>query len=652
MIRRAWLLHLGVVLGYVCAAAVFTWPLSQHLFTHLPGDPGGDTGVYIWNQWVFQHEALVERRSPLSTDQIFSLSQRTSLTPHNYTAFLNLLAVPLMPWLGSVATFNAIFLAMSVLTAYMTFLLARRVWEGVPEAWLAGLAFAWTPALVARSTGHMSLVAAAPLPAFLLCLVRAHHSGRVRDAALAGACIAWAAFCDVYYAVFCLMITGGYLALAALRVHLAPSRARVRWTWTLDLMLLVTAGLVVGLRFGRGTRAEIFGVGLSVRGLYTPVMVLTGLALARLLVHLRPQVTACLTALPQLTRFTGVAAAACVVLMAPLLWGVAAEVLEGNPLTPPIPWRSSPHGVDLLAFVNPNPNHPLARVLLGDHMAAAPTVFVEYTAAVSLVALAVVGIGAARAGFRPHAGWIWLAAGFALLSLGPFVHVAGVNTHVPGPWALLRYVPIVGAARMPTRFAILAALGLALLLAGALVAIGRRWPERRRLAVAVVAALLVFELWPAPRPLFSAAIPDFFHLVAADPRDVRVLALPFGFRDGTLSIGNYTARSQFHQTLHGKRLIGGYLSRISRRRVEALRGVRPTVDGLLTLSEGERLSPEREEELVARGPGFIERARLGYVVIDHAQASPELVRFAQRAFGLEPLAESWPYTLYRPHPAR
>lgn len=50
MIRRAWLPHLGVVLGYVCAAVAFTWPLSLHLFTHLPGDPGGDTGVYVWNQ--------------------------------------------------------------------------------------------------------------------------------------------------------------------------------------------------------------------------------------------------------------------------------------------------------------------------------------------------------------------------------------------------------------------------------------------------------------------------------------------------------------------------------------------------------------------------------------------------------------------------
>ena len=648
MTRRAWLLHLGVVLGYVCAAVAFTWPLSLHLFTHLPGDPGGDTGVYIWNQWVFHHEAFVEGRSPLSTDQILSLSHRASLAQHNYTAFLNLLALPLQPWLGVVATFNTIYLAVSVLTAYLTFLLARRVWGGETEAWLAGLAFAWAPVLVARSTGHVSLVAAAPLPAFVLCLMRAHRTGRLRDAALVGMCMAWAAFCDVYYAVFCLMITAGYLAAVGLRVRRSTGRTSVRVTWMLDLLLVVTGGLIVGLLFGRGTRVEVFGIGISVRGLYTPVLVMTALVLVRLIASLRPHVTADLATWPRLARFTAAAAAACALLLTPVLAGVIAEAADGNTLAPPVSWRSSPRGVDLLAFVEPNPSHPMIRAWLGDALEAAPSVFVEYTAALSLVALGIVGLTVARAGFRPHSGWVWLTAGFALLALGPFVHVAGINTHVPGPWALLRYVPIIGAARTPTRFAIVAALGLAILLAGALVAAGQRWPRHRRVIIATAAAAVAFELWPAPRPLYSAAIPDFFHTVAADPREIRVLELPFGFRDGTLSVGNFTARTQFHQTLHGKSVIGGYLSRISRTEIAALREARPTVDGLLTLSEGGLLGADREAELLARGPGFIERARVGYVVIDHSRASPELVGFAQHAFALEGIAEAWPYTLYRP----
>ena len=60
-------------------------------------------------------------------------------------------------------------------------------------------------------------------------------------------------------------------------------------------------------------------------------------------------------------------------------------------------------------------------------------------------------------------------------------------------------------------------------MAGALAALGARWPQRRRLIGAVAAMLLVFELWPAPRTLYSAEISPIYDRIAADPRPVRVL---------------------------------------------------------------------------------------------------------------------------------
>jgi len=50
--------HICAVLGYALVAVVFTWPLAAHFGTHLTGSPAGDAGVYVWNQWVFQHELL------------------------------------------------------------------------------------------------------------------------------------------------------------------------------------------------------------------------------------------------------------------------------------------------------------------------------------------------------------------------------------------------------------------------------------------------------------------------------------------------------------------------------------------------------------------------------------------------------------------
>ncbi|MSO83274.1 MAG: hypothetical protein EXQ53_08275, partial [Acidobacteria bacterium] len=197
--------HLYALFGYGVVAVAFTWPLTPQIGTHFTGSPAGDTGVYVWNQWVFQHEILEHGNLPYFTDKIFSLSGRANLSLHNYTAFQDLVALPLMGWLGVVATFNLVYLLMTVLTGYAAFLLARDVTGRDMESWLAGLLFAWSPVLVTRSGGHFSLVAAAPLAIFLLLLLRAAERQRLRDAFALGATVWWAASTDAYYAVYCVI---------------------------------------------------------------------------------------------------------------------------------------------------------------------------------------------------------------------------------------------------------------------------------------------------------------------------------------------------------------------------------------------------------------------------------------------------------------
>lgn len=639
--------RLGIVLGYVSIAIVFAWPLPLYLGSRLTGDPGGDTGVYVWNQWVFQHEAIAGS-NPLSTDEILSLSQRVNLAQHNYTAFLNLLALPLIPSLGVVPSFNLVYLLATIITALCTYALARTAFATTRlEAFTAGVAFAWSPVLVARSTGHFSLIAAAPLAAFLLCLIKADRTRSTWWAALAGFSMAWAAFCDAYFAVFCLMIAGVYVLSRVLVVSKRDTVPHRPWVWALNVLILVLGGLVIGLAFGRSAQVDVFGVPVSVRGLYTPVLILTMLIIARTAVAFRAHLVA-LRPSGWLVKAAVVGVVACAGPLAPVLYGLGQSVMDGRFVNPPIFWRSSPRGVDLASFVHPNPNHVVSRWLLGDRQAVSSTEYVEYTAAFSLVALAVVGFAVWRAGFRPQKFWWVITLGFAALALGPFVVLMGATTYVPGPWAVLRYVPVVAAARTPTRFAIVAALGLAVLLAGALAATGNRWPARRRAIGVAVLVLVLVELCPIPRTLYSATISPIYSVIAADPRPVRVLSLPFGVRDGVSSAGNFSARYQFNQTVHQKRLIGGYLSRVSRRRLESMRHDYPTLSALITISEGRSLSPEEKAILVERGPSFVEQTALGYVVIDHGLMKPELASLAIDAFDLEEIMQDGTLTLYHP----
>lgn len=637
----------AVVFGYVLAAAAFTWPLPLHLGTHFTGDPGGDTGVYVWNQWVF-HQEVIAGHNPLATERILSLTPRVDLTQHNYTAFLNLLALPFISWLGIVTSFNVVFLIVTVLNALFAYGLMRSA-TGAPraEAFLGGLLFAWAPAMVARSTGHFSLVAAAALPAFLWSLIRAERSRSVPDAALVGLCMAWAALSDAYYGVYCLMLAIIYVAVTLLRVTRISNPAPRPFRWLLDVLIVCLAGLIAGLVLGRGGEFTLLGVPVRMRSLYNPMLILTVLVVLRIVLWWRPRFELPSVG-PSPLKVTIVAALACAGPLAPVLYGLGGRIAEGRFNSPDIFWRSSPRGVDALAFFTPNPLHPVARWFTDDQQVLRPTWFVEYTAAMSLVAIALIAFAMLRAAYRPRAGWWVVTIGFALLALGPFIYVAGVNTYVPGPWALLRYAPGVGLARMPSRFTIVALLGLAVLFSGALAAIGQRWPQRRRAIVAAVAVLLVFELWPAPRTLYSAAISPIYDRIAADPRPVRVLVLPFGVRDGVSTTGNFRPRSQYNQTRHGKTLIGGYLSRISARRIEKMRADYPTLDALIKISEPAPLDAAATRVLEQDGQRLIREGGVGYVVIDERFVSPRRAALVVRALGLREEQRDGHLVLYTP----
>ena len=279
-----------VVAGYVLAACAFTWPLPLHLSTHLTGDPGGDTGVYVWNQWVF-HQELIAGHNPLATEKILALSgSPADLTQHNYTAFLNVLALPLISGLGIVAAFNVVFLLICSLNGLAAYALARHATRATRwEAFLAGLVFAWSPAMVARTTGHFSIVAAAALPAFLLALSRADRSRSLRDAALVGLCMAWAALSDAYYGIYCVMIALLFVGASAVRFACPEVRKTRTWIWPLDLLILCFGGLIGGLLAGYGGDFTLLGVPVHVRTLYTPVLVFTLLVVIRAALWLRPQ---------------------------------------------------------------------------------------------------------------------------------------------------------------------------------------------------------------------------------------------------------------------------------------------------------------------------------------------------------------------------
>ena len=409
--------------------------------------------------------------------------------------------------------------------------------------------------------------------------------------------------------------------------------------------MVCLAVLIGAIAVSGGWDVTIAGQVVSARTLYTPVFVLTLLAVVQLARRFRLTVVDLAAAdiwrAVRLTAITGIVAAA---LASPLLYAAAVRLAHGEFDTPKIFWRSSPPGIDLLALVLPNPNHMLAPEAISQWLTNRPQAYIENVASLPYVSLGILLL-AWRTGWRPTRWWVGMCVTFGLLALGPFVHVGGLNTYVPGPWALLRFLPVIGFVHTPARFAIPFTLFFALIVGTALQDLGRRHPQQRRALLCVAGLLLVAELFPAPLTLYSAEIPPLYHKVAAAPLSTVLLEIPTGVRDGVSNLGDFTARTEFNQTSHGKTVIGGFLSRIPRRRVEEVLAS-PVNRALAMLSEKRTLTADEEAALLQQGPAFIREKHISFVVVDRTRTSPAFEALVVKAFQLRLIETNDSFVLY------
>jgi len=472
----------------------------------------------------------------------------------------------------------------------------------------------------------------------------------------AGVAMAVSAYCDPYLAIYCSLLAAFFL-LANIACVTTDRRAFFGFGGDrrriLDGLLVALTLVAVSIMATGGWSATVLGVRVVAHTLYTPVLALTVLSALRLTWWKNPR----LDAIPEapVGRYLALGAVSVVtgaLLLMPWLMALAERMRSGRMAAPSIYWRSSPPGVDLAAFFAPSPTHPLwGDAVRGWLERLHPAGFAEYTPSLSVTALVIIGVAVVLRQRLPRR-WVVATLACAACAVGPFVHVWGLNTFVPGPWALLRYVPAIEWARSPSRFALVVAIGVGVLCAHALAGLrDRTRPSGQRWLLAAVVLLAVLDLWPSPRTVHAVSIPSIIDTIAADPDpSVTVLELPVGMRDGTSSMGDFSARTQFFQTWHGKRLIGGYVSRISERRKSAARD-QPIFSALLTLSEGKSIDSAHRQRAMGRRETFITRTGLRYVVIDTKRCLPALRRFASDVLELEPVGADQGYELYRVTPA-
>jgi hypothetical protein len=153
---------------------------------------------------------------------------------------------------------------------------------------------------------------------------------------------------------------------------------------------------------------------------------------------------------------------------------------------------------------------------------------------------------------RPGWGvWATIAVGFALVALGPVLHVAGRPfPSVPTPYRLLEVlIPPLRMGGVPARFFVMTTLAVGVLLALAWPLL-RAGPLRRPAAATAALVVLALESWPAPLPLSRPPVPPWVEVLAAAPGT-----------GGLVDLADRPPLALYYQTIHEKPMAVGYIAR-------------------------------------------------------------------------------------------
>ncbi len=559
--------HLLVLLLLLALAVGLTYPLVNHLSTHVPGTDtwAFDEYTFLWSTWWFKTALINQHASPLQTDLLF-FPLGLDLVLYTYNLLAAIIGLPLQLAGNIPLASNLINWLATILSGYGGFLLVRYLLRrGIPErgqlarigsrdwrmardsaALLAGLIFAFASnRAIYLSLGHYNIFSTQWTPFFILALLRALERPTRRNAALAGIFAGLALLTD--------MLFGVLLGLAALVlvINRRSSASADQGGERSDDGRSKSAATFRRTR--RKPLARRLEESLAGR-----------LALAVLV--------AALVSLP---------------LLAPtLIEGFSGDyALEG--------WGDAQKlSSDLVGFVTPTDLHPLSgsdwqaelrAVETGDsRFSDINTVFLGYLS----LALALLG---AWAGRRQARVWARLAGLCAILALGPLLQINGqslfdldgLSVNLPLPFIITHYLPFIKGYRAPNRFSIPLMLSLAVLagfgvwwISSRLLSLQPLSPEvrtllppkpapsmRRRSAalgvVVLLAAGLIFEHLAWPMPLTDARVPAIFQRIADEPGDFTVMQLPTGWRNGFRVFGSEDTRVQWYQSVHRRPILSG-----------------------------------------------------------------------------------------------
>jgi len=252
MLRR-WL----IILFYLVVAVVALNALILHLGTALPGTlrfqdsdqiQPAEFDIFAWDLWWVPYAVFNLHVSPLYTNYVV-YPFTSPLAGHTLLSLWGLASAPFQAWLGLTPTFNGIMVLCFVAAGAVMYLFARRHVQNENLALLAGLIFAFTPAMLHRASfGHLAELFVFWLPLTLLVWDRVVESRRWTWAVALGLCLylAWQTDFQLTMWAMCLWIPYAVHGMLIHRVEKKPG-LRLEWLAAIALIALIVPALIVPL---------------------------------------------------------------------------------------------------------------------------------------------------------------------------------------------------------------------------------------------------------------------------------------------------------------------------------------------------------------------------------------------------------------------
>lgn len=655
-----WLRLLSAAAVFLGVALLWTFPLVRHLESHLLGLGIGDNVDGLWNFW-WMRTALATDVSPFFTSYLFA-PVGVDLTLNTHTALPAFIGATAFGGVPLIAAHNMTLLAMVVLNGCAAYALAWRCTRDHSAAIIAGLVFSGSPYMAAHLHGHLNLISAWTLPLIAIAGLELVRGSRLW-ASVAGLLLGITAYLDYYYVLygFALLLCIVLFAARDWRFVRVPTGVRTRWLARAAAALVVVALTLIAIIMGTGGFTTQLGpVRISARELFNPLqafwILLWTYVSVRLGIRVRAERRAGF-APARLGQALIVMFASFTATAAPIAMSALELIRRGEYVTQQYFWRSSPQGVDLATVVLGSPFHPVWGDSVRGLYGQLGIDVIESTAWLGVAPLALAAWVVRRrwrskqpAALASHRDrhvrqWVFIAAVFSVWALGPHLIVAGTNTGMILPQALLRYVPLVNNARIPGRAMVLAYLALGMLVAFAAADLRAQW-RHSGVWLVVIAVLIMADYAPAPFPVVRLNEPAVYQVLRNRSEDGTVLELPLGIRDGFGVRGSFDDRVLFYQTIHQRPLVGGFVARLPATLVAAYQAD-PLLGNLLRLSSaGAATDPDIEPPSAEKVADSLRTNGIRWIVVNRERASPRLLKYVEERLPLTLIAQEGERRLY------